>query len=353
MPGEHGSKRKHSEANGMPKLKKMLLTTSSNGHHTNGSNGTNGTTILDPTDLLPRSPVPLTSTTIAQNTTNGVHRRPNTQELRNEVEAMMASLNPEPHQENVVTNGSSIVKVLPSLPNTPVPVSVAQVMEVNGVEKKTVILSNKTVQHLQQTNQQQPTTILHQNSHGQVVQQQQVVHHQPPPTSVVSLVKRNDNNFIVANGAGKQPTLILANGTRVQIASATNGGHGGQQIQIPELILPEGVSDAIQGIPIEVITTVASTNGVQNGTNGDTCVVENEEVMWGAASNLGPAVVVEAVEPVTYIEEGGTQIVYSASMDNIDYDYLYPVTTTTATTSTEATVRQSAVRERQLEFNML
>ena len=42
VPGEHGSKRKHSEANGMPKLKKMLLTTSSNGHHTNGSNGTNG-----------------------------------------------------------------------------------------------------------------------------------------------------------------------------------------------------------------------------------------------------------------------------------------------------------------------
>ena len=87
-------------------------------------------------------------------------------------------------------------------------------------------------------------------------------------------------------------------------------------------------------------------------------MVENEEVMWGAASNLlnGPAVVVEAVEPVTYIEEGGTQIVYSASMDNIDYDYLYPVTTTTATTNssiTEAAVRQSAVRERQLEFNML
>ena len=83
-------------------------------------------------------------------------------------------------------------------------------------------------------------------------------------------------------------------------------------------------------------------------------MVENEEVMWGATSSLGPAVVVEAVEPVTYIEEGGTQIVYSASLDNIDYDYLYPVTTTTATTSsTEATVRQSAVRERQLEFNML
>merc|ERR1711988_1669799 len=61
----------------------------------------------------------------------------------------MASLDPIPHQENVVTNGSSIVKVLPSLPSTPVPVSVAT-MEVNGVEKKTVILSNKTVQLQQQ-----------------------------------------------------------------------------------------------------------------------------------------------------------------------------------------------------------
>lgn len=362
VPGEHGSKRKHSDANGMPKLKKMMLTTS-NGHHTNGSNGT--TTILDPKDLLPKSPVPLMSTTIAQNTTNGVHRRPNTQELRNEVEAMMASLDPIPHQENVVTNGSSIVKVLPSLPSTPVPVSVAT-MEVNGVEKKTVILSNKTVQlQQQQQNNQQPTTILHQNSHGQIVQQiqqvhqqqqQQVVHHHQPATSVVSLVKRNDNTFMVSNGHNKQPTLILANGTKVQIASAVNGG----QIHIPELILPEGCSEVggnIHAIPIEVITTVASSNGhhVQNGvTNGDTCVVENEEVMWGATSSLGPNVVVEAVEPVTYIEEGGTQIVYSASLDNIDYDYLYPVTTTTATTSsTEATVRQSAVRERQLEFNML
>merc|ERR1711994_110004 len=107
--------------------------------------------------------------------------------MGNEVEAMMASLDPIPHQENVGTNGSSIVKVLPSLPSTPVPVSVAT-MEVNGVEKKTVILSNKTVQlqQQQQNNQQQhTTTILHQNSHGQIVQaqqqqQQQVqVHHHP------------------------------------------------------------------------------------------------------------------------------------------------------------------------------
>jgi len=373
VPGEHGSKRKHSDANGMPKLKKMMLTTNNGHHHTNGNNTNGTTTILDPKDLLPKSPVPLLSTTIAQNTTNGVHhRRPNTQELRNEVEAMMASLDPIPHQENVVTNGSSIVKVLPSLPSTPVPVSVAT-MEVNGVEKKTVILSNKTVQLQQQQNNQQQhtTTILHQNSHGQIVQaqqqQQQVQVHHQPATSVVSLVKRNDNTFMVANGHNnKQPTLILANGTKVQIASAVNTNGG--QIHIPELILPEGVSTEnggnIHAIPIEVITTtVASTNGhhtPQNGvvTNGDTCVVENEEVMWGAASNLlnGPAVVVEAVEPVTYIEEGGTQIVYSASMDNIDYDYLYPVTTTTATTNssiTEAAVRQSAVRERQLEFNML
>jgi len=42
-------------------------------------------------------------------------------------------------------------------------------------------------------------------------------------------------------------------------------------------------------------------------------------------------------------------------LDNIDYDYLYPVTTsaTSNVVTTEAVLRNSAVRERQLEFNML
>jgi hypothetical protein len=76
--------------------------------------------------------------------------------------------------------------------------------------------------------------------------------------------------------------------------------------------------------------------------------------MWGAGTTLGPAVVVETVPdsvPVTYID--ASEIVSSAaSLDNIDYDYLYPVTTS-ATSNIVTTIQNSAVRERQLEFNML
>lgn len=342
VPGDHGSKRKHSDTNGT-KAKKLMVTA-------------NGTTILDPKDMLPKSPVPLLATTIAQ-TTNGTHiARPNNEELRKEVEAMMASFQPQPQQEAVaVTNGSSTIKVLPSLPTTPVPVSIAT-MEVNGGEKKTVILSNRVPSLAQQQQQQpttQPTTILTSQTAGTIANNQ-------PPASVVSLVKRSE-----ANGTDQQqhhinakPTFILANGTKVHLASAnvTNGG----QIHIPELILPaeaqngvNGGSHAIHAIPIEVITSVAPSNGVSNGngivtSNGETCIVENEEVMWGAGTTLGPAVVVEAVEPVTYIE--ASEIVYSANMDNIDYDYLYPNSTPVVTTASEAT---NGVRERQLAFNML
>ena len=87
--------------------------------------------------------------------------------------------------------------------------------------------------------------------------------------------------------------------------------------------------------------------------NGNNQVVENEEVMWGSGS-LGPAVVVKAADtvPVTYIE--ASEIVYSTNLDNIDYDYLYPVTTsaTSNVVTTEAVLRNSRT-ERQLEFNML
>ena len=333
VPGEHGSKRKHSDINGSSKAKKMMLV-NTNGQVNGNSN------LLDPKDMLPKSPVPLNTHQLIATTpihnSNGLNRA-NNDELRKEVEAMMASFQPQPHQE-AVTNGSSTIKVLPSLPTTPVPVSIAT-MEVNGVggEKKTVILShNGQNKHVQL--QQNPTTIFQTSQGGQ-----------HPPTSVVSLVKRNE----VANGDphsnNKQPTFILANGTKVHVTPMASNGLNGGQIHIPELILPDadGNNQHVQAIPIEVITSaVSNSNGqvVHAGqpVNGETCVVENEEVMWGAGNSLGPAVVVEAADtvPVTYIE--AAEIVYSASMDNIDYDYLYPVTTT-AVTSTEAAGTRSAV----------
>ena len=158
----------------------------------------------------------------------------------------------------------------------------------------------------------------------------------------------------VVSSGGHPTQIIMTNGSGNIVAARQNG----QTIHIPELILPQGAdTNGLHAIPIEVIATVAGTAGQEICVNGNNQVVENEEVMWGAGSTLGPAVVVETVPdtvPVTYIE--ASEIVYSAaSLDNIDYDYLYPVTTSTTSNvvTTEAVLRNSAVRERQLEFNML
>lgn len=313
IPGDHGSKRKHNGDHtngGGPKVKKMALV----------QQQPQQTTIIDAKDMLPKSPVP-----IQNGHANFGSNRPNSEDLRKEVEAMMASFQPQPQQE-VVTTSTSIKVVQPNLPTTPVPVTLVQ--QPNGdLKPKTVILSSKL-----------PNVSLHQQ----------------PPTSVVSLLKRSLTE--------QQPTLIMTNGNgRHPTTTNTTMTTNGHAIHIPELILPDQTNGQGQTnghhqtvIPIEVITTPVTTHAEGN-TNGNN-VVENEEVMWGAGT-LGPAVVVEAADtvPVTYIE--ASEIVYSAAaLDNIDYDYLYqPVTTavTSAAATTDTIVRNSAVRERQLEFNML
>lgn len=319
IPGDHGSKRKHNgdhTTNG-PKIKKMALVQ----HQPQ-------TTIIDAKDMLPKSPVPIQNGH-SGNSGNNFSNRPNSEDLRKEVEAMMASFQPQPQQE-VVTTSTSIKVVQPNLPTTPVPVTVVQQQQNGDLKPKTVILSSKL-----------PNAVTLAHHH----------HQQHPPTSVVSLLKRSLTE--------QQPTLIMTNGrqmmtTTTNTTMTTNGHHA---IHIPELILPDSPNGQSNGhhqtvIPIEVITTPVTTDN--GNTNGNNQVVENEEVMWGAGT-LGPAVVVEAADtvPVTYIE--ASEIVYSAaSLDNIDYDYLYPVTTvTSAAATTDTIVRNSAVRERQLEFNML
>ena len=380
-PGENGSKRKshHHSENGT-KAKKMALNIQSN-HLSNQHQ----TTLIDAKDMLPKSPVPITH---QQHQQHNQHQqngngtaifRPNSEELRKEVEAMMASFQPQPQQEVVAVNSAppngavlngihhnNTVKVtVPALPTAPVPVSMVTTQQtavpsavVTSVpqaidDKKTVILSSK----LPNVNLQSQ-----------------------PPSSVVSLIKRSNEThngipMATSNDQNGKPTIIFANGQTLHPNHRTINGvqsgqtiiHNGQTIHIPDLILPDQTHNGQQlhAIPIEVITAVApSSNGAEtiitaNGTvvtaNGQNQVVENEEVMWGAGT-LGPAVVVEAAEtvPVTYIE--ASEIVYSAaSLDSIDYDYLYPVTTSgpTVVSNAETMVRNSAVRERQLEFNML
>ena len=295
IPGENGKRKNSTDSNGV-KAKKIH------------------TTIIDAKDMLPKSPVPLlhqnhgTPHGHQNGGTNG-HSvtvqngqiRSNNEELRKEVEAMMASFQPQPQQEVKTVQVTHAGH--PALPTAPVPVTTMSMME-NG-EKK-IILSSKLP-----------------NVHTITSQ---------PPSSVVSLVKRSDHSEA-------KPTIIMTN------------GNSNQQIHIPELILPEnGVANGIQAFPIEIVAQVAASNGGHEQQN----VVENEEVMWGAG---GPAVVVETTDtvPVNYIEV--SEIVYNnaASLDNIDYDYLYPVSTASSVTTTtvEAVPQRNTVRERQLEFNML
>jgi hypothetical protein len=114
-------------------------------------------------------------------------------------------------------------------------------------------------------------------------------------------------------------------------------------------------------LPIEVITVPhngltlsppSSTSSVSS--KAPSPVVENEDVMWSAATVAaavasvgGPAVIVESANsvPVTCIlpDNGDSNFSVTGTLDNIvEYDYLYP-----------STSNSSDVRERQLEFNML
>lgn len=296
IPGESG-KRKSSTDSNHSKAKKL---------HTQ--------TIIDAKDMLPKNPVPLinnhhghhngTTTTVTVHTPNHQNgmNRSNNEELRKEVEAMMASFQPQPQEVRTTTHSN-----MPALlPTTPMPVTTTT-ME-NG-EKK-IILSSKLPSLNTITSQ--------------------------PPSSVVSLVKRSEVANGISTNVHQKPTIILASSN-------------GQTHQIPELILPETMENGLQAIPIEVIAQVASTqNGHVDGLN----VLENEEVMWGA----GPAVVVETADtiPVHYIET--SEIVYSsaANLDNIDYDYMYPVASSAVTTMATTTVEAiPKTQERQLAFNML
>merc|ERR1712223_1454090 len=248
------------------------------------------------------------------------------------------------------------VTCVPSLPTAPVPVSMVtsspQTVAVappssmatsivaagnhagHTDDKQKVILSSKLPNHV----------TLH--------------HHNPqPPSSVVSLIKRSEAveaaaanaNSISIPASGK--TVVSSGGQPQQIILTSNGRshvNGQTAIHIPDLIhIPQGaVNGDSNGLEKYIIASgelIAVTNTANGGNtehvisvNGNNQVVENEEVMWGSGS-LGPAVVVEAADtvPVTYIE--ASEIVYSASAeDNIDYDYFYPVTTSTSATSNVA-----------------
>ncbi len=400
MPGDHGGKRKNGE-HGNSKAKKAMLV------HNNKINGNaTSTTNTHQTQIpmLPTAPIPLGVTTVNANGTvittngsmngnghthaiNGVNKvittattKSNNEELRKEVEAMMASLQPSPQQPNGVTNhqngtsngilnGHGIAnggqkQVVLTLPSVPVSLE-----ETQKVVQKTVTLPARVPLPTQPTSIVSTTS----NVNGAVVNGHNgtVITNSLPPSSVVNLVRRTaENGHHHPEVAGK---IIVTNNSSANPppssrppAAVLNGN--GLNLPVPEFILPTTTTSTTStlSIPIEVITT----NNVNGGTTvvtsaapgvgvGETRVLENEEVMWGGGptgvGSVGPAVVVEAADtvPVAYIE--GSEIVYSATtLDNIDYDY----TTVTGAVGIPTAITtcdgiNGRFMERQLEFSAL
>ncbi len=361
VPGDHGGKRKNGE-HGNSKAKKAMLVKPPT------------TTTIDAKCMLPTAPIPLAVTPVSTNgvIANGLTggggpqlngkgtttTRSNNEELRKEVEAMMASFQPQPQQSNGCTpNGTTVTNATPtavvngnskqvvlSLPNVPVSLEDTQKVQ------KTVTLPARVQLPTQPTI---VTTTTNGSSCGNGLQ----LSNSQPPSSVVNLVRRSEYSGEVVTKNGH--TIIVTNGTNTPQhhqqqptsrppAAVLNGCSNGT---LPELILPSTQAGELNGIPIEVITT--SANG---GQSGETRILENEEVMWGGGGAIGPAVVVEAAHtvPVAYIE--GSEIVYSAANLDIDYDYLNIATTVAGGMPTAIAAGDGIngkAMERQLEFSML
>jgi len=102
----------------------------------------------------------------------------------------------------------------------------------------------------------------------------------------------------------------------------------------------------------------------------NTVVLENEEVMWSAPIDGGPAVVVETI-PMTYAEgtltaQGGHHMVtghvttgqngeqYASQLDNMEYDYLYANNVSTNHSHVNVSAENHmGVRQRVMDFAML
>ncbi|TRY70026.1 hypothetical protein TCAL_15013 [Tigriopus californicus] len=283
--------------------------------------------------------------------------RPNTEELRKEVEAMMASFQPVEQQ------------VVLQLPNSsPQVVTAIPVIEAKKPAPMVVVTANGTT-----------TNFIHSSS--------------------ISSNTINTNSPSLVGSVGSLPAIVLSAVANVTAANAAaNAGHGTNSLTIPissiqslqshkltpiqavingslPMSLSSAVSQAQQmaitqpptltttpqvsgplirtkatiipsasslPLPIDVIASNCVNANLDVKVSAPSPVVENEDVMWSASAN-GPAVVVEAANsvPVTYIESNDSNFSVS-SLETIEYDYLYQVTPSS-----------HEVRERQLDFCML
>ena len=331
LPAEPGTKRRSSvssSGNGSPKMVKqarLVISPSSP---------------IDPKDLLPTVPLPQAP-------------RPNAEELRKEVEAMMASFQPQPIETQMV------IRVPPQLQLVTVSQHQQQQQQQHNQHRQ------QQQQHHQQQQQQLSPNLQKQISlpegmttlNGNIPIKIQLPQH-PEPVNVASTTSSSTAlpPNLLSNSVSSTPQIVLSNSPLPSLIVSSKQ----HQLSLPTLSVnsirassPDlSPSFSCQPIPLEILTgghglvnsssttcTTASPIFISSSiTSTPSSVLENKEVMWGAG--LGPAVVVEAADtlPITYIETADGS--YAALLDTIDYDFLIP----------NATSGLDVMRERQLDF---
>ena len=350
-PGEHGSKRRCSTSseggNSGKSIKQARLNSPPD--------------MIDPKDLLPKTPVPMTT-------------RPNTEELRKEVEAMMASFQPQSIEPIVLSLPPQAQIVNVQLPTEPVlsnspdgilsnsrPMPIKFQLPQHPTNVCVVSTSSQMPVTLQPTSFIRSTIPIHttqlqfqpqQQQHQQQLQQQQQQHqmqllpqhllqpqenfqqqHQPLPPFILT-TSSTGQLIMTSRPSMTLPSMMSQTTTASPMTYVTSSSMSQPSLISMDMMSNGGmVTSSASGMPVLVSSNPTSTSIM----NSDGSIISNDEVMWGAG--IGPAVVVEAADtvPITYIETvDGTYV------DNIDYDILIP-----------GTNGVDSVRERQLDFCML
>ena len=304
--------------------------------------------------------------------------RPNTEELRKEVEAMMRSFQPVEQPVVLSIPSSALTTTVNGSSNSPSAVVTAIPLIESTTNGGNAVLSTATSTATVVPVASLPAIVLSAVANA---------------TAASVAANANGLNGNVSNGLSNGVVNGVVNGVNVSVSLPTqpanvptitvsNNGSPSSLSSCstppppPVIINPQkmastiGPSPCALPLPPEVIahslvngivktsapvtngdivkSTTVTTNGhhVNGGTTSPSpMVVENEDVMWSAASTNGPAVVVEAAHtvPVTYIENVDATFATTTNLESIDYEDLYTATTSAPT----------EVRERQLDFSML
>jgi len=333
LQGEPGGKRRNSVSGngnqGSPKMVKharLILTPPSP---------------IDPKNFLPTTPLPNTP-------------RQNAEELRKEVEAMMASFQPQPIETQMVVRLPPQLQIVPvsQPPQQPQNSSNVQIKEQQNQmsERKTSL--NVSALPIKVELPQHPTSVCIVSSSNTSIPihvLSDTLKSSSPPEHVLSTTRPLPSLIMTSR---PQQISLPSTGSQMLVTTQSEG-----LLRTSSPMSSIGPSPSSQPIPLEMITgsnrlitTSSPAQGIFISSSisnpsffmSGGSILENKEVMWGGGG-LGPAVVVEAADtmPITYIETADGS--YAALLDTIDYDFLVP----TGVNGVDG------VRERQLDFCMM